>query len=72
MEPEVTGGTKTIFLVNMVIASLRGTGDESSWVCTAVPMESLFIFPFSSVSAGRGVCCCGTACVVTGTTSHSA
>lgn len=75
MEPEVAGGTKTILLVQwdseIVIASLRGTADESDWVCTAVPMESLFIFPFSSISAGRGVCCCGPGCVVTGTTSHN-
>lgn len=34
-------------------------------------MESLPFFPFSSTSAGRGVCCCGPGCVVTGTTSHS-
>lgn len=62
MESEVIGGIKTIFLVKwdskMVLASLRGTGDESNWVCTAVPMESLFVFLFSSISAGRGVCCC--------------
>lgn len=74
-EPEVTGGTKTILLVEwdskMVIASLRGTGDESDWVCTALPMQSLFVFPFSSMSAGRGVCCCGPGCVLTGTASHS-
>lgn len=75
METEVTGRTKTILLVEwdsrMVIASSRGTGDESDWGCTAVPMQSLFIFPFSSISTGRGVCCCGPVCVVTGTTSHS-
>lgn len=49
---------------------LRGTGDESEWVCTTVPVESLSFFPFSSISVGRGVCCCGPGCVVTGTTSH--
>lgn len=75
MEPEVTGGTKTILLVEwdgkMVIASLRSTGEESEWGCTAVPMQSLFVFYFSSISTGRGVCCCGPDCVVTGTTSQT-